>query len=208
MRRPAANSVPAKPERALDDDARSELTRLPNVLEVYPQIRFPTEVRYNGNSYSTIVAGVPDSARGNGSYDGIQGSFFSGPNADEAILQIEFAKDLSEQTPTLIGKDLVVRYAEREALAHVAEHASGGLRFHDLRHSYATWLVSDGVPVNIVQRVVGHEQASTTLNRYTHTPDGDEERVLAAFGAPGDFSPTPEDQPDIDEGEEDESCSP
>jgi len=117
MRRPAANSVPAKPERALDDDARSELTRLPNVLEVYPQIRFPTEVRYNGNSYSTIVAGVPDSARGNGSYDGIQGSFFSGPNADEAILQIEFAKDLSEQTPTLIGKDLVVRYAEREALA-------------------------------------------------------------------------------------------
>ena len=117
MRRPAANPVPAKPERALDEDARSEFARLPNVLEVYPQMRFPTEVRYNGNPYSTIVAGVPDSARGNGSYDGIQGSFFSGPNADEAILQIEFAKDLSEQTATLIGKELVVRYAERQALA-------------------------------------------------------------------------------------------
>jgi putative ABC transport system permease protein len=117
MRRPAGNPVPAKPERALDDDARSEFARLPNVLEVYPQMRFPTEVRYNGNPYSTIVAGVPDSARGNGSYDGIQGSFFSGPNADEAILQIEFAKDLSEQTATLIGKELVVRYAERQALA-------------------------------------------------------------------------------------------
>jgi putative ABC transport system permease protein len=117
MRRPAANPAPAKPERALDDDARSEFARLPNVLEVYPQMRFPTEVRYNGNPYSTIVAGVPDSARGNGSYDGIQGSFFSGPNADEAILQIEFAKDLSEQTSTLIGKELVVRYAERQALA-------------------------------------------------------------------------------------------
>jgi putative ABC transport system permease protein len=117
MRRPAANPVPAKPERVLDDDARSEFARMPNVLEVYPQMRFPTEVRYNGNPYSTIVAGVPDSARGNGSYDGIQGSFFSGPNADEAILQIEFAKDLSEQTATLIGKDLVVRYAERQALA-------------------------------------------------------------------------------------------
>jgi len=117
MRRPAANPVPAKPERALDDDARREFARLPNVLEVYPQMRFPTEVRYNGNPYSTIVAGVPDSARGNGSYDGIQGSFFSGPNAEEAILQIEFAKDLSEQTATLIGKELVVRYAERQALA-------------------------------------------------------------------------------------------
>jgi putative ABC transport system permease protein len=130
MRRPAANPVPAKPERALDDDARSEFARLPNVLEVYPQIRFPTEARYNGNPYSTIVAGVPDSARGNGSYDGIQGSFFSGPNADEAILQIEFAKDLSEQTATLIGKDLVVRYAERQALAsqNGAGNGSGASR--------------------------------------------------------------------------------
>ena len=116
MRRPAATPLPPKAERALDDDARKELEHLPNVVEVYPQIRFPTEVRYNRNPYSTIVAGVPDSARGNGSYDGIQGSFFSGPNADEAILQIEFAKDLSEQTATLIGKDLVVRYAERQAL--------------------------------------------------------------------------------------------
>jgi ABC-type antimicrobial peptide transport system permease subunit len=70
---------------------------------------------------------VPDSSRGNGSFDGIQGSFFSGPNADEAILQIEFAKDLSEQTASLIGKDLVVRYAEREALPpeSVAAGASG-----------------------------------------------------------------------------------
>jgi putative ABC transport system permease protein len=117
MRRPSASRAPSKPERALDDDARNELARLPNVVEVYQQIRFPTEVRYNGNPYSTIVAGVPDSARGNGSYDGIQGSFFSGPNANEAILQVEFAKDLSEQTSTLIGKDLVVRYAERQALA-------------------------------------------------------------------------------------------
>lgn len=116
MRRPAATVVPVKEAPALDDDARKTMERLPNVVEVYPQIRFPTEVRYNGNPYSTIVAGVPDSARGNGAYDGIQGSFFSGPNADEAILQIEFAKDLSEQTAGLIGKDLVVRYAERQAL--------------------------------------------------------------------------------------------
>ncbi|MEV4413829.1 tyrosine-type recombinase/integrase [Catellatospora sp. NPDC049609] len=41
----------------------------------------------------------------------------------------------------------------------VARHAAGGLRFHDLRHSYATWLISSGVPVNDVQRVMGHEQA-------------------------------------------------
>ncbi|MGH9743151.1 MAG: ABC transporter permease [Candidatus Acidiferrum sp.] len=116
LRRPEAIPLPEKEARPLDDNARKELERLPNVVEVYPQIRFPTEVRFNGNPYSTIVAGVPASSRGNGSFDGVQGSFFSGPNADEAILQIEFAKELSPQPATLLGKDLVVRYAEREAL--------------------------------------------------------------------------------------------
>ena len=58
--------------------------------------------------------------------------------------------------------------SERAAVALVARSAHGGLRFHDLRHSYATWLISDGVPINDVQRVMGHEQAFTTLNMYTH----------------------------------------
>jgi integrase len=79
---------------------------------------------------------------------------------------------------------------EREAVAQVVEHAHGGLRFHDLRHSYATWLVTDGVPVNIVQKVMGHEQASATLNRYTHTPDDYGARVLAAFWGPADSALT------------------
>lgn len=126
MRRISTTPAPTKEPRALDDEARKELERLPNVVEVYPQIRFPTEVRYNGIPYSTIVAGVPESARGNGAYDGIQGNFFSGPNADEAILQIELAKDLAAQPSTLIGKDLVVRYAERQALAPQSPSGDAG----------------------------------------------------------------------------------
>ncbi|HLZ49434.1 MAG TPA: FtsX-like permease family protein [Candidatus Acidoferrum sp.] len=126
MRRISTTPAPTKEPRALDDEARKELERLPNVVEVYPQIRFPTEVRYNGIPYSTIVAGVPESARGNGAYDGIQGNFFSGPNADEAILQIELAKDLAEQPATLIGKDLLVRYAERQALAPQSRSGDAG----------------------------------------------------------------------------------
>jgi len=71
---------------------------------------------------------------------------------------------------------------EREAAAHVAEHGAGGLRFHGLRHSYATWLVSDGVPINVVRRLLGHEQMSTTVNRYTHDArDYDDLRVRAVF---------------------------
>src|SRR6266850_2299803 len=74
-RRSAEKSASPQKLRSLDEDARKEMERLPNVIEVYPQIRFPTEVRYAGNPYSTVVAGVPASARGNGAYDGMQGSF-------------------------------------------------------------------------------------------------------------------------------------
>ncbi|MFF0658486.1 tyrosine-type recombinase/integrase [Micromonospora tulbaghiae] len=70
---------------------------------------------------------------------------------------------------------------EREAVAHVAKMAPGGLRFHDLRHSYATELVSRGVPVNDVQAVMGHEKPSTTLNLYTHRSDGRNHRIREAF---------------------------
>jgi integrase len=70
------------------------------------------------------------------------------------------------------------------------------LRFHDLRHSYATWLISDGVPVNVVSRLLGHEQITTTLNRYTHDArDYADQRVRDVFGdPPADDLLTPEDE--------------
>ena len=112
---PAARAAAPK-ARPLDDAARAELGRLPNVTEVYPQIRFFTEVRFEGKPFATMVAGMPESSKSSGAFDGMQGSFFSSGNADEAILQGEFAKELNPQTATLIGKDLVLRYAERQAL--------------------------------------------------------------------------------------------
>ena len=116
-----ANAVPSGP---LDEDARKSLERLPNVVEVYPEIRFPTEIRYDGTPYSTVVAGVPESARLSGAYDGMTGQFFSGPAADEAILQIEFARQLSPKPNALLGKDLVLRYAERQSLSPDAPNSS------------------------------------------------------------------------------------
>jgi putative ABC transport system permease protein len=125
-RRPPAETSPAKDARPLDDDAKKDFEKLPNVVEVYTQIRFPTEVHFNGNPYSTIVAGIPASSQGNGSFDGMQGTFFSSPDADEAILQIEFARDLSSQPNSLIGKDVMLRYAERQALPPSTEGGTKG----------------------------------------------------------------------------------
>jgi putative ABC transport system permease protein len=116
MGRPPRDAESDKPPRPLDEDARHQLEKLPNVIEVYPQVRFFTEVRFNSKPFATVVAGLPDSSRNSGSFDGMQGNFFSSPTADEAILQIEFAKDLSDNPPSLIGKELILRYAERQAL--------------------------------------------------------------------------------------------
>ena len=119
----ASERTSTQPARKLDDDARQQLAQIKNVVEVYPEVRFPTEVQFEGKPYMTTVAGIPASARGDGAFDDMKGSFFSGPDANEAILQIEFARDLAKQTDSLIGKDLVLRYAEKEPLP--ADDAAG-----------------------------------------------------------------------------------
>jgi putative ABC transport system permease protein len=120
MGRPQREPDSGKPPRVLDDDARKEMEKLPNVIEVYPQVRFFTEVRFNNKPFATVVAGMPDSSRNSGSFDGMQGNFFSSTTANEAILQIEFAKDLSDKPSSLIGQELVLRYAERQSLPSAA----------------------------------------------------------------------------------------
>jgi putative ABC transport system permease protein len=116
MNRPNPEPESGQPPRPLDEDARKEFEKLPNVVEVYPQIRFFTEVRFNNKPYATVVAGMPDSSKNSGAFDGMQGHFFSSTTSDEAILQIEFAKELSEQPSSLLGQEIILRYAERQAL--------------------------------------------------------------------------------------------
>ena len=42
------------------------------------------------------------------------------------------------------------------------------VRFHDLRHSAATWLFSEGVHPKVVQERLGHANISITLDTYSH----------------------------------------
>ena len=114
--RPSSKKQPGKQEDAkpLDENARAEFAKLADVTEVYPQIRFLTEVRFEGNSFSTNVLGLPESSRATGAFDGITGKYFSSPTADEAILQVEFSKELGSQPAALVGKELVLRYAQRQ----------------------------------------------------------------------------------------------
>jgi len=114
---PRKSSAPPEKFKPLDEDARRQFAALPNVVDVYPQIRFLTDVRYQGNSYSTNVLGVPESSRSASAFDGITGRYFSSPAAEEAILQQDFAKELSPQPASVVGKEITLRYAERRALS-------------------------------------------------------------------------------------------
>ncbi len=42
------------------------------------------------------------------------------------------------------------------------------IRFHDLRHSAATLLLSLGVHPKVVQELLGHTQISMTMDIYSH----------------------------------------
>jgi integrase len=54
-------------------------------------------------------------------------------------------------------------------------------RVHDLRHFQASQQVAAGVPLNVVQRRLGHESIKTTVDRYSHlAPDYLEVSAAAA----------------------------
>jgi integrase len=62
------------------------------------------------------------------------------------------------------------------------------LRFHALRHSAATLLMSSGVPVKVASEMLGHSDITTTLRVYSHVMEPDQERAASAmdrtFGTP------------------------
>jgi excisionase family DNA binding protein len=55
-----------------------------------------------------------------------------------------------------------------------------GLRFHDLRHTFATRLIRQGVDIVTVQALLGH-YAVTMTQRYTHTGADEKRRAVEAL---------------------------
>jgi putative ABC transport system permease protein len=112
----------------LNEAARLKIANVAGVVEVYPDLRFITEVRFEEKPHLTMVAGLPASSKDGDSFEGMQGRFFSSEDAHEVILQKSFAAELmgkssrgpdeinvGEVAKPLLGKQLVMRYAERES---------------------------------------------------------------------------------------------
>lgn len=49
------------------------------------------------------------------------------------------------------------------------KHGLPRIKFHDLRHTHATILLSQGVDIKTIQKRLGHSDISTTLNVYAHS---------------------------------------
>jgi len=63
----------------------------------------------------------------------------------------------------------------------LAEAGLPYMRVHDLRHSAATLLISMGVPVKVVQEILGHSNISTTLNIYSHVLPGMQDEAMGKW---------------------------
>jgi integrase len=57
------------------------------------------------------------------------------------------------------------------------------IRFHDLRHTFATLSLEAGVPVKQVSAMLGHASIAITLDLYAHATERMEDQALAAVNA-------------------------
>ena len=55
------------------------------------------------------------------------------------------------------------------------------MRFHDLRHTAATLLMSQGVPIKIVSEMLGHADVGITLPTYSHVLPGMQHQAADAM---------------------------
>ena len=57
------------------------------------------------------------------------------------------------------------------------------IRFHDLRHTCATLLLSKGVHPKVVQELLGHSSIEITLDTYSHVLPSMSNGVASAMDA-------------------------
>jgi integrase len=55
------------------------------------------------------------------------------------------------------------------------------IRLHDLRHTHATILLLNGVPVHVVSQRLGHASARITLSVYAHVMPGNQRDAAELF---------------------------
>jgi len=85
---------------------------------------------------------------------------------------------------TMTGKPLDFRNLATASFKPLLKKAGlPDIRFHDLRHTCATLLLSRGHHPKLVQELLGHASVAMTLDRYSHVLPGMGEQTAAAMEA-------------------------
>ena len=103
------------------------------------------------------------------------------PAALVPILKAHRARQLEERLKagdeqglvfcTSNGTPISPRNLVRDFKLFLERHGLPDIRFHDLRHSCASLLAAQGVPVRVAMDILGHTNIATTQNIYTHVFD-------------------------------------
>lgn len=134
--------------------------------------------------------------------DGQRRKFVGPPKSATSIRSISITRELSlelleaAKKPGLVftgvrGTPVTSKVFHRDAWGPaVAAAREAGLRktprFHDLRHTHASWLLQEGVPIFVVSRRLGHASVDITTKLYGHiTPEGHRQAVLGMEKALG-----------------------
>ena len=91
------------------------------------------------------------------------------PMTDAVALLMEKGYPVGQDTEKLF-KEMDVNY-KLTRLCKWAEVSR--IPFHGLRHTFASFLLEDGVSPKKVQKLLGHSHVSTTVDLYWHTEDED-----------------------------------
>ena len=71
-----------------------------------------------------------------------------------------------------VGKPMDAGGLKRSWKRIIRDANVGHVRFHDLRHASATYMLQAGVPVQMVSQRLGHSRTSTTTDTYAHVLPG------------------------------------
>ena len=79
--------------------------------------------------------------------------------------------------PSTTGTPLDQRNLLRDYYAILKLAGLPRIRFHDLRHTAASLLISHETPINVVSAMLGHSKPSVTLDIYAHVYSGRQEQA-------------------------------
>ena len=65
--------------------------------------------------------------------------------------------------------------------AFIARSGMPKVTVHSLRHTYASLMIADGVPLVVVSKQLGHAQTSTTANIYAHAIASAQAKAMQTF---------------------------